>query len=255
APGISTSEIVDAALFTMIGAGIAWSGEQMQRNRIRAATSTRDALAREAHLASILDTVPEAMIVIDEGGIVQSFSPAAERLFGYSAAENDWKKCQDVDAVALPGESRWLHRAISADRTKANHRNRPRRGGRAQGRLDLPDGAGCGGNAIERPSLFHWLYPRHNAASAVGGEAAGAAIRARSYFAIDGDGPDGVCAGALTQPAAIGHCGLHEGLATLARKWRRGRLGLAARCPGQGGRSSFARGADHPSLARIRGAG
>src|SRR5215472_4273700 len=86
-PGVSASEIVDAALFTMIGAGIAWSGEQLQRNRIRAATSTRDALAREAHLASILNTVPDAMIVIDEDGIVQSFSPAAERLFGYGAAE------------------------------------------------------------------------------------------------------------------------------------------------------------------------
>src|SRR6516225_4407839 len=86
-PNFSVPEIADAALFTMIGVGIAWSGEQLQRNRVRAATSTRDALAREAHLASILNTVPEAMIVIDEGGIVQSFSPAAERLFGYSAAE------------------------------------------------------------------------------------------------------------------------------------------------------------------------
>src|SRR5215467_12510649 len=86
-PSLSVPEIVDAALFTMIGAGIAWSGEQLQRNRIRAAASTRDALAREAHLASILNTVPEAMIVIDEGGIVRSFSSAAERLFGYSRAE------------------------------------------------------------------------------------------------------------------------------------------------------------------------
>src|SRR6266699_1535555 len=86
-PGVSVSEIVDAALFTMIGAGIAWSGEQLQRNRIQAATSTRDALAREAHLASILDTVPDAMIVIDEDGIVHLFSSAAERLFGYTAAE------------------------------------------------------------------------------------------------------------------------------------------------------------------------
>jgi two-component system sensor kinase FixL len=86
-PSLSVPEIVDAALFTLIGVGIAWSGEQLQRSRIRAAASTRDALAREAHLASILDTVPDAMIVIDEGGIVQSFSPAAERLFGYSAAE------------------------------------------------------------------------------------------------------------------------------------------------------------------------
>ena len=42
---------------------------------------------REAHLQSILDTVPDAMIVIDERGIVQSFSVAAERLFGFAAAE------------------------------------------------------------------------------------------------------------------------------------------------------------------------
>jgi len=86
-PSLSAPEIVEAALFTLIAAGISWSGEQLQRNRIRAATSTRDALAREAHLASILDTVPEAMIVIGENGIMQSFSPAAERLFGYAAAE------------------------------------------------------------------------------------------------------------------------------------------------------------------------
>lgn len=37
------------------------------------------------HLQSILDTVPDAMIVIDERGIVMSFSAAAERLFGYDA--------------------------------------------------------------------------------------------------------------------------------------------------------------------------
>ncbi|MGU3468136.1 PAS domain S-box protein [Methylobacterium sp. C33D] len=43
--------------------------------------------AREAHLHSILDTVPEAMIVIDEAGLIHSFSAAAERLFGYPAAE------------------------------------------------------------------------------------------------------------------------------------------------------------------------
>jgi two-component system, LuxR family, sensor kinase FixL len=86
-PSLSVPEIVEAALFTLIAAGISWSGEQLQRNRIQAATSTRDALAREAHLASILETVPDAMIVIGEDGIVQSFSPAAERLFGYSAEE------------------------------------------------------------------------------------------------------------------------------------------------------------------------
>ena len=41
--------------------------------------------AREAHVQSILETVPDAMIVIDEQGHIQSFSKAAERLFGHRA--------------------------------------------------------------------------------------------------------------------------------------------------------------------------
>src|SRR6516225_724579 len=86
-PAAGVAEIINAIAFVMIGAGIAWSGEQLQRNRIRAAESTREALAREAHLASILNTVPDAMIVIDERGIIQSFSSAAERLFGFVAAD------------------------------------------------------------------------------------------------------------------------------------------------------------------------
>jgi two-component system sensor kinase FixL len=42
---------------------------------------------REALLRSILDTVPDAMIVIDKQGDVHSFSVAAVRLFGYTSAE------------------------------------------------------------------------------------------------------------------------------------------------------------------------
>jgi two-component system sensor kinase FixL len=59
---------------------MAWIGELLRRTR-------RQAAAREVHLQSILDTVPEAMIVIDEHGVMHSFSSAAERLFGYAAAE------------------------------------------------------------------------------------------------------------------------------------------------------------------------
>lgn len=42
---------------------------------------------RETHLRSILETIPDAMIVIDSRGIMQFFSNAAERQFGYSAGE------------------------------------------------------------------------------------------------------------------------------------------------------------------------
>ena len=42
---------------------------------------------REALLRSVLNTVPDALIVIDKQGVIHSFSAAAERLFGYTAAE------------------------------------------------------------------------------------------------------------------------------------------------------------------------
>lgn len=43
--------------------------------------------SRESHLRSILSTVPDAMVVIDDQGMIVSFSAAAERLFGYQEAE------------------------------------------------------------------------------------------------------------------------------------------------------------------------
>ena len=48
---------------------------------------TTKVFALEAHLHSILETAPDAMIVIDEQGIILSFSAAAERMFGYMEAD------------------------------------------------------------------------------------------------------------------------------------------------------------------------
>ena len=84
--GMGTN-IADVVAFVAIGAAITTCGGWLQRVRTDAAVATADASSREAHLSSILDTVPDAMIVIDEGGTMQSFSSAAERLFGYTAAE------------------------------------------------------------------------------------------------------------------------------------------------------------------------
>ncbi len=42
---------------------------------------------REAHLRSILETVPDAMIVADENGIIRSFSATAVHMFGYHPDE------------------------------------------------------------------------------------------------------------------------------------------------------------------------
>ena len=86
-PNFSQAEVLNAAAFAAIGIGMSWGGAHLQRTRRRAAASTQETLAREAHLQSILDTVPDAMVVIDERGTIQSFSSAAARLFGHSTAE------------------------------------------------------------------------------------------------------------------------------------------------------------------------
>ena len=86
APLVS-ADIVNAFVFALVGGGASWRGDLLRRSRLAAAASADEAFARAAHMKSILDTIPDAMIVIDERGTMQSFSAAAERLFGYSAAE------------------------------------------------------------------------------------------------------------------------------------------------------------------------
>ncbi len=51
------------------------------------ADADASALLEAALLKSIIDTAPDAIVTIGERGDILSFSPAAERMFGYSAAE------------------------------------------------------------------------------------------------------------------------------------------------------------------------
>lgn len=85
---------VSIAIFAFVSLGLCYWGNQLYRNRSSTArvteeliATTEDLRAREAHVNSILQTVPDAMIVINEQGSIHSFSSAAERLFGYSADE------------------------------------------------------------------------------------------------------------------------------------------------------------------------
>ncbi|MCI3179223.1 PAS domain-containing sensor histidine kinase [Caulobacter sp. CCUG 60055] len=88
APRLSDrADLISLLLVLGICLGVAAGGGWLQRVRRRALRNTRDLAEREAHLRSILDTVPDAMVVIDEHGLVRSFSRAAERLFGWPAAE------------------------------------------------------------------------------------------------------------------------------------------------------------------------
>jgi two-component system, LuxR family, sensor kinase FixL len=60
---------------------------------------------RERHLQSILDTVPDAMVVIDECGLIVSFSAAAQKLFGYDEEELVGRNV----SLLMPSPDRELH--------------------------------------------------------------------------------------------------------------------------------------------------
>jgi two-component system sensor kinase FixL len=76
----SLAVLLGGALFALIGVGLSLSGGWFHAMRQRSS-------ATASHLQSILDTVPDAMVVIDAGGVIRSFSAAAERLFGWRADE------------------------------------------------------------------------------------------------------------------------------------------------------------------------
>jgi two-component system sensor kinase FixL len=80
-------DVPGLALFLVISIGLTLAGGALAADRRRSSARAGQLLEREAHLQSILDTIPDAMIVIDEKGLMQSFSAAAERLFGCVGAE------------------------------------------------------------------------------------------------------------------------------------------------------------------------
>jgi two-component system sensor kinase FixL len=79
--------LLEAAVFAVVGVGISWFGELLRRTRIRSRRNARELRAREAYIRSVLDAAPDAAVVIDETGTIQSFSAAAVRLFGYEKSE------------------------------------------------------------------------------------------------------------------------------------------------------------------------
>ncbi|HTI66292.1 MAG TPA: PAS domain S-box protein [Caulobacteraceae bacterium] len=85
--GWGAADLVNAAVFAVLALGVCWAGARLRLARREAAATTRQRLEREAHLQSILDTVPDAMVVIDGAGAIQSFSKAAQRLFGWTPVE------------------------------------------------------------------------------------------------------------------------------------------------------------------------
>ena len=185
-------DIARALTFTALGIGISWFGERLGTSWLQATQSAKSAAAREAHVQSILDTVPDAMIVIDERGIMQSFSAAAERLFGYAPEEVIGKNIK----IMMPSPYRenhdgYLGRYMQTGERRIIGIGRVVVGERKDGST-FPDGACSRRDEIRRPALLHRLHPRPHRTPEDRGAAAGAAIGARPYFAPHRDGRDGI---------------------------------------------------------------
>jgi two-component system sensor kinase FixL len=80
----SSGELFVAAL---LGLSLTYAGGVLQGTREAALASQRKLADRDAHLRSILDTLPDATVVIERDGTIVSFNNAAVRQFGYSEAE------------------------------------------------------------------------------------------------------------------------------------------------------------------------
>ncbi len=110
---------ISVVLLAAIGALMAVSSRRMFTVSASWRGAIDDLKAREAHLNLILATVPDAMVVIDEHGLMQSFSSTAERQFGWKAAEvigknvsmlmpNPYREAHDgyLDRYMTTGEKR-----------------------------------------------------------------------------------------------------------------------------------------------------
>lgn len=89
---------IEAALFVGVGAAVTVGGEWFQR-------AHRELSARETHLRLILNTIPDAMILIDNKGVIRAFSPTAEHFFGWSV---DKAVGQNV-SMLMPAPHREAH--------------------------------------------------------------------------------------------------------------------------------------------------
>jgi two-component system sensor kinase FixL len=85
--GTSWAVWTNMGILLAIGGAIAWLGGLLRRERVMARSTLTTVTQREAHLQSVLDTVPDATVVIDTKGLIVSFNVAAIRQFGYSSEE------------------------------------------------------------------------------------------------------------------------------------------------------------------------
>ena len=154
----SESRELDAELL----ATMAMLGDQIGQAVERRRDAEHLRAARTRHQA-MLDVALDCVITIDDSGRVLEFNPAAERTFGYSAAEAAGRELADL---IVPPELRERHRDGLARYLETKVPAVPRPPARAdrdaRRRLDLPRGADDHADRPARPGGLRRLRARHH---------------------------------------------------------------------------------------------
>lgn len=98
-------------VYVVTGGLMSWMGEVIHRSRHRQIIAEEKLDRREEQIRSILQTAPDAAIVIDEAGRMISFNAAAERQFGYTEDEVRGQNIKMLMPQPYQGEhDAYLHR-------------------------------------------------------------------------------------------------------------------------------------------------
>ncbi len=82
-------------------AELSWAFDQMVSDKARAEAQTAD---RQSRLEAILNTATDAIITINERGIIQTANPATENVFGYASSELIGSNIQRLMPAPYAGE-------------------------------------------------------------------------------------------------------------------------------------------------------
>ena len=77
---------------------------------------------QESHMRAVVETAAEGIIVVNEKGLVDTFNPAAEKLFGYLAAEIRQRPLKPLLPTLLDADGK-LHTAESEHEITGYHRD------------------------------------------------------------------------------------------------------------------------------------
>ncbi|HEY9079427.1 PAS domain S-box protein [Magnetovibrio sp.] len=102
----SRQALMDAVLLTVFSSPLLFFGVIRPYARSQKAIELAAESARqrsESHLAQILSAVVDGIVTTDDRGIIQVFNPAAENIFGYTAAETIG---QSINILMPPDQSR-----------------------------------------------------------------------------------------------------------------------------------------------------